>query len=280
MTYGTINRGVSRAQLVMEAPAGFDDGYQMAMLSYNDPDGFLPVSECFEGETRRFYYDVTGSNPLSTLMIHGRFDKKMISRLMEALCNALEASNVYLLDDNKVNLDPGYIYVKGEQYLFCYVPFDEQNFEDSFKELTMFIVDHTDPRDGDAADLAADLYRIALAGSVDVGAIRTIIANHSSRRNEEESLKSADSEFEEERITDGTGFASLDGAGTAADVPFITPQNDFTSEPIPPKSRRKKYSAGSKPRKKKRKPEEIWDLNKTPDAGISEWGDFGEFLDP
>lgn len=175
-------RGVAQAQLVMEAPEDYAGGYQFSILSYNRPEGFLPVSECSEDMTRRFYYDVTGCSCLEDMMIRGRMDAAMVAQLIEALWLALSQTEEYLLDGGKICLDPAYIYYRNDRFYFCYIPFKESDFDWEFQQLAAFIAGHTDPADERAADMANRLEEMSRAYAVDLDKLKALTGEPKAKR--------------------------------------------------------------------------------------------------
>ena len=163
-----------KAQLVVEAPQTYPGEYQQTMLMYNEPEGFLPVSECSEGLQRKYYYDVTGHNCLADMVIFARMDGHMIARLMNDLEKALDKTCEYLLDGGRICLDPAYIYYDQKAFRFCYIPFKESDFDWEFRILTDFIAAHADPEDRAAAAMAEKLSDMASAFAVDRGKLREI----------------------------------------------------------------------------------------------------------
>lgn len=163
-----------KTQLVVEVPQTYPGEYQQMMLIYNEPECFLPVSECSEGLQRKFYYDVTGRNCLADMVIFARMDGHMIARLIRDLVKALDQTCEYLLDGGRICLDPAYIYYDQKAFSFCYIPFKESDFDWEFTILTDFITSHVDPGDKTAAAMAEKLTEIASAFAVDRGKLEEI----------------------------------------------------------------------------------------------------------
>lgn len=175
-----FQRNVESAHLIMEAPE--EDGlqYQFPMLLYNHPEGFLPVSECFAGEIRRLYYNVTGGCSLEAMMARGHFDDELIRLLMTDLVTALESAGAYMLDGGRISLSPPYIYFQDDHFRFCYIPFQEPDFEHGFADLTAFIAEHVDDQDEEALQTAGMWYKIGLEREADIEIIRNTLNGTSS----------------------------------------------------------------------------------------------------
>lgn len=175
MERAVFQRNVESAHLIMEAPE--EDGlqYQFPMLLFNHPEGFLPVSECFAGEIRRLYYNVTGGCSLEAMMARGHFDSELIRMLMTDLVTALESAGAYMLDGGRLSLSPPYIYFQEEHFRFCYIPFQDPDFEHAFADLTAYIAEHTDDQDEEALRTAGIWYKIGLEQNADIGIIRNTL---------------------------------------------------------------------------------------------------------
>ena len=263
-----VQNNISRAQLVMETPEGAASSWQLSMLLFNEPDGLLPVSECFEGETRRCYYDVTGASPLSAIMIRSSFDCAMITDLIEDLCGALGQVDEYLLDGGKLLLEPDYIFYKREHCSFCYRPFAESDFDRQFARLAEFITERVDTEDSEAFRLAGRLYHLALEKNADAVTLREALETDSG---DPEIPEQAGGTQPEETHPDGGFDPSEEPIAPSgwteedlADIDELFPPGprQFTVyEPEKPDGRKK---AGKRGRRKKRK-------------NTSAWGDWSQF---
>ena len=201
-----LQHNIRSARLVMEAPAG-DGDYQIPMLLYNEPEGLLAVSECYEGTERRLYYDVTGACPLSAMMMRGTFDHSLIISLIKSLNQALKSAGDYMLDGTHISLQPEFIYYKDEAFLFCYNPFAEADFDRELEELAVYMTEHVKSDDPAAAAAAARLYRIALDRHVDIETLGKAVEEPRDEKTEEDPFD--DPEFcvqppEEEEPVSGT----------------------------------------------------------------------------
>ena len=196
-------RNVESAHLIMEAPE--EDGlqYQFPMLLFNNPEGFLPVSECFAGEIRRLYYNVTGGCSLEAMMTRGHFDDELIRMLMTDLVTALESAGAYMLDGGRISLLPAYIYFQEGHFRFCYIPFQEPDFEHGFAGLAAFIAEHVDDQDEEGLQTAGMWYKTALEHNADIETIRNTLNGTNPGKDiesfdkEEQELDLSDSEEDE-----------------------------------------------------------------------------------
>lgn len=170
-----FQQNVRSAQIVIEAPQDSEYDYQIPMLTFNEPEGLLPVSECYEGEARRLYYDVTGAGSLAAMMVRGTFDCPLIEKLVHDLVRTLECAGRYLLDSRRVKLDPAMIYYKDGSFRFCYIPFGEPDFGSDLENLAAFITENADGSDVSAAKMAARLYKAALEENVDIESLERAI---------------------------------------------------------------------------------------------------------
>ena len=235
-----FQRNVESAHLIMEAPE--EDGlqYQFPMLLFNNPDGLLPVSECFAGEIRRLYYNVTGGCSLEAMMARGRFDNELIRILMTDLVTALESAGAYMLDGGRISLLPSYIYYQDGHFRFCYIPFQEPDFEHGFADLTAFIAEHVDDQDGEALQTAGMWYKIGLEQEADIEIIRNTLSGAAPGQD----IESFDEEEQDFDISvsdeDEYGFVFEEQEMLREDTEEFPLWSELIEEPEKKKKRKKK----------------------------------------
>ena len=89
----------------------------------------------------------------------------------------------------RISLSPPYIYFQDEHFRFCYIPFQEPDFEHSFAELTAFIVEHADDQDEETLRTAGMWYKIGLEKDADIEIIRNTLNGASSGQDIEEPIE-------------------------------------------------------------------------------------------
>ena len=138
--------------------------YEEIMIQKNEPSHLLEMQRIFLDGRWQIQYKITGMQSLES-----RFEKKGIGQkdlrhLTDELKKALDECSRYLLQTDRISMDPRLIYINyiDEKYCFSYVPSDEITFIEGFRELLeMFILPKLNHSDRDAVDIAYDLYNHA-----------------------------------------------------------------------------------------------------------------------
>ena len=147
--------------MVLKPGPGKNEEYTVRMLTENRIPGFLSFREKQVDGERWFYYDVTSRQPLGRILEHRNLRGKELERLAADLLFSLKQTERYLLDEKSMDLTPEMIYVDPDDLKanFCLLPGSGSQFEESFRKLARYILDHVDHTDGDAVVLAFALFR-------------------------------------------------------------------------------------------------------------------------
>ena len=152
---------MNRNYMVLKPGPGKNEEYTVRMLTENRIPGFLSFREKQVDGERWFYYDVTSRQPLGRILEHRNLRGKELERLAADLLFSLKQTERYLLDEKSMDLTPEMIYVDPDSFQcsFCLVPGGRWDFSQGFRELSQYLLDHVDHRDGEAVVLAFAIFR-------------------------------------------------------------------------------------------------------------------------
>ena len=85
--------------------------YEMKMLMRNRPDYFLQFSINEINSRKCIYYDITSKQQLSTLLEYGKVNMSDVQSLLGNISKMARVVNEYMLNLDRVILDPGCIYI-------------------------------------------------------------------------------------------------------------------------------------------------------------------------
>ena len=138
-----------------------NDNYTMRMISGNKIPGLLGFQEKWVNGLSFYYYDITSKQPLNRLTEHKKMTRAEIHTLISDLVLVLRQMERYLLDEQRICLQPEYIYMEPETRhgSFCLIPGYQSDFTREFLELAQYILDHVDHSDGEAVVLAFSVFR-------------------------------------------------------------------------------------------------------------------------
>ena len=160
------------------------EGYQVRMLLENSIEGLLPVSVKNVNCSAKYYYDITSRLSMKQLFETETLGDAEIKVILRGLYSVLKELKKYLLDGNKLILEPEWIYldVESRKPYFCYMPSYDGNLGKSFERLAEYILHTLNQTSNDTVLLGYEIYR------------QTKIPNY----NLEELLKKVTGEIKEE----------------------------------------------------------------------------------
>ena len=147
--------------MVLHPEKEIGGSYALRMLSENRINGLLPFQEKrIDGETF-LYFNITSRQSLARMMEYRSFKAKEIRQITSDLVVTMTALERFLMDGDQLCLEPDMIYVDPDDLKanFCLLPGSGSQFEESFRKLARYILDHVDHTDGDAVVLAFALFR-------------------------------------------------------------------------------------------------------------------------
>ena len=156
-----FKREMNRNYMVLHPEKEIGGSYALRMLSENRINGLLPFQEKrIDGETF-LYFNITSRQSLARMMEYRSFKAKEIRQITSDLVVTMTALERFLMDGDQLCLEPDMIYVDPDDLKanFCLLPGSGSQFEESFRKLARYILDHVDHTDGDAVVLAFALFR-------------------------------------------------------------------------------------------------------------------------
>ncbi len=147
--------------MVLHPEKEIGGSYALRMLSENRINGLLPFQEKrIDGETF-LYFNITSRQSLARMMEYRSFKAKEIRQITSDLVVTMTALERFLMDGDQLCLEPDMIYVDPDDLKanFCLLLGSGSQFEESFRKLARYILDHVDHTDGDAVVLAFALFR-------------------------------------------------------------------------------------------------------------------------
>ena len=147
--------------MVIRSDAEWSDMYTLRMISGNKIPGLLEFQEKWLDGTPMYYYDITSKQPLSRLAERRKITGPELRTLISDFILVLKQMERYLLDEQRICLNPECIYIDPETChgSFCLIPGYHSDFSKSFFELAQYVLDHVDHSDGEAVILAFSMFR-------------------------------------------------------------------------------------------------------------------------
>ena len=193
-----FKREMNRNYMVLHPEKEIGRSYALRMLSENRIVGLLPFQEKrIDGETF-LYFNITSRQALARMMEYRSFKAKEIRQITSDLIVTMTSLEKFLMDGDELCLEPDMIYVDPDDLNanFCLLPGGDSQFEESFRKLARYILDHVDHTDGEAVILAFALFR---AGEKENLGIRDL----------EKCLRSGETDGKEDNFRENIGKEKL-----------------------------------------------------------------------
>lgn len=156
-----FKREMNRNYMILCPIEKLRNPYAARMLSENRIDGLLAFQEKYMDGRRKYYYDITSHQPLKRLLEHQAANGNEILRLISDLVSALRQLERFFLDADQLCLEPDMIYVEPDSFqcVFCLIPETGGNFEEDFRKLAQYLLDHADHDDETAVMTAFCVFK-------------------------------------------------------------------------------------------------------------------------
>lgn len=144
--------------LRIETDAGFDGGFELRMITNNQPEMLLKMMLNRESRVTHLDYNVSGLVSLSSCEKEGGEYLYSVISGLEKLGSVLTE---YLLTPDGLSLEPTRIFVRKEtgQVYFCYVPGREGTFRESVRALMEYFMKVFTPENSEEILLMYGLYQ-------------------------------------------------------------------------------------------------------------------------
>ena len=126
--------------------------YEVHMLEENQIRGFMRcIRKRINGETQ-YYYEITSKHSLAQICETDALRCGDIQKILGCLHGAMQQMEQYLLDGNKLVLDPMLIYldIESRDAEFCYLPSYKKNIQESFRSFASYLLYHLNQADTEA----------------------------------------------------------------------------------------------------------------------------------
>lgn len=158
----SYRRELDHNYLVLEEKE-FRENYQVEMLLKNRIPGFLECRMTRVDREASFCYEITSRQNLRLVLERKRITLTELVKLLKGIEQAAATCEEYLLDAERILLQPEYIYLDPDTWKVwvCFYPFEEQDTGGELLGLAEYLLDHLDRQDSGAVTLGYEFYRMA-----------------------------------------------------------------------------------------------------------------------
>ena len=159
----SYRRELNRTQLILEVAGIREKDYQIYMLEENRPEGILPIIVQGVGTKTQYKYDISGKISIRALYEKTGIQFDEICSLIIQLTETIKCLEAFMLDPDKIILEPEFIFYEKHRFLFCYYPLHTANLHQAFREFSEYLIRQVDCEDKTGICLAYELHRITTA---------------------------------------------------------------------------------------------------------------------
>lgn len=152
-------RDFNHTYLILELPVLYEEDYQIKMIQANQIEGLLPISGQGVDGRSQYFYEISEKTSLRSVYDKTELEKAELERFLTQFAAVLNQVQRYLLDMNRILLEPEYIFVEKEKYYFCYLPAQEAELCQEFHHLTEYFVSKISHKDSKGILLAYELHK-------------------------------------------------------------------------------------------------------------------------
>ena len=158
----SYRRELDHNYLVLEEKE-YQENYQVQMLLKNRIPGFLECRMTRVDRDALLYYEITSRQNLRLVLERKRISLPELRKLLEELEQAIAICEEYLLDADRILLQPEYLYLDPDTWKvwICFYPFETQESGGGLLGLAEYLLDHLERQDSGAVTLGYEFYRMA-----------------------------------------------------------------------------------------------------------------------
>ncbi len=140
---------------------------ELLMLLNNKVPGLLELQIIISNGKLEYWYDITGTTSLGTMMELFSMDRTKLRRIIEDIYDMNYQLEDYMLDGENVSYLPEWIYYdrNDEKYKFCYLPGLKTQGGMGIQLLAEYLLTKIDHKDRDAVKMGYDFYEKSIQES-------------------------------------------------------------------------------------------------------------------
>ncbi len=142
-----LKKELNQTRLRISFSGLYTEDYQIRMLRENHVKGLLSISAVGEGESTVYEYDITGLISMRQYYKQKKITWEDMNGFLRQMQEVIEAAESYLLNSNRLLMNPEYIFCEEGEYRFCYFPQGDEDIRTSFHRLMDDFVQWTDYQD-------------------------------------------------------------------------------------------------------------------------------------
>jgi hypothetical protein len=157
-----IRREGQDTWMILKHAAGYEMDYQIKMLEHASLDGLLQMKLRETEEGTDFHYRISNQISLKQFYKKHPLDEKDMLKITDKILGVVDNMGRFLLDPDRLVLNPSCIYMNDEMLQLCYLPIFRRPFGQSFHQLTEYFVRELDYENPAAVQVACRLHKYTM----------------------------------------------------------------------------------------------------------------------
>lgn len=170
-----IKRNLDRTYLIIEEEGIYEENYQMHMLKENKIFGLLEVSGRGAGESSQYYYDISGKVSMKAKYEKVKMGYEELKAFLYQILTVMRELKNYLLSEERILLDPEFIYYEKGEFFFCFLPCHTAEMTKEFRHLAEYFVSQAEYREKECVFLAYELHKISMQENYSIKQIQKLM---------------------------------------------------------------------------------------------------------
>lgn len=154
-----LKKELNQTRLRIRLDGLYREDYQVRMLRENRISGLLSISAHGEGQSTVYEYDITGLISLRQYYKQRKITREEMNQFLKRIQEVIGETEGYLLNPNRLILNPDYIFYEEGVCKFCYFPQGDEDIRMSFHRLMDDFVQWTDYQDVSSVKTAFYLHK-------------------------------------------------------------------------------------------------------------------------
>lgn len=127
--------------IILECPENAREDYQYRMLAVNRIEGLLPCKHRVIDGEEFLYYNITSRQSIARLYDHRKLDGEQLRQLLYSVAGMVQTLSSYLLDPDRLLLNPENIFYDYEEERYCFTYYPEENRRQDYEVLFAYLED-------------------------------------------------------------------------------------------------------------------------------------------
>lgn len=127
--------------IILECPENAREDYQYRMLAVNRIEGLLPCKHRVIDGEEFLYYNITSRQSIARLYDHRKLDGEQLRQLLYSVAGMVQTLSAYLLDPDRLLLNPENIFYDYEEERYCFTYYPEENRRQDYGVLFAYLED-------------------------------------------------------------------------------------------------------------------------------------------